>query len=41
MALLQYNIKTASMAQGELTSQNLWSQYIRHFVGITWHNVWS
>ena len=27
--------------QGEMTSQNLWSLYDRHFVGITWHNVWS
>ena len=23
------------------TSQNLWSRYVSHFVGITWHNVWS
>jgi len=23
---------------GELTLQNLWSRYVRHFVGITWHN---
>jgi len=22
-------------------SQNLWPRYDRHFVGITWHNVWS
>jgi len=27
--------------QGEVTSQNLWPRYDRHFVGITWHNVWS
>jgi len=27
--------------QGELTSQNLWSRYLRHFVGITSHNVLS
>ena len=27
--------------QGELTSQNLWSRYDRHFVGITRHNMWS
>ena len=26
---------------GEVTSQNLWSRYDLHFVGITWHNVWS
>ena len=24
-----------------MTSQDLWSRYDRHFVGITWHNVWS
>ena len=23
--------------QGEMTSQHLWSRYVRHFVGITWH----
>ena len=27
--------------QGEVTSQYLWPRYERHFVGITWHNVWS
>ena len=27
--------------QGEMTSQNLWSRYVRHFVGITWHDVLS
>jgi len=26
--------------RGEMTSQNLWSRYVHHFVGITWHNVW-
>jgi len=26
---------------GEVTSQNLWPRYDRHFVGITRHNVWS
>jgi len=26
---------------GEMTSQNLWSRYLRYFVGITWHSVWS
>jgi len=28
---------------GEVTSQNLWPRYDRHFVGrpITWHNVCS
>ena len=27
--------------QGQMTSQNVWSRHSRHFVGITWHNVWS
>ena len=27
--------------QGEATSQNLWSLYDRHVVGITWHDAWS
>ena len=27
--------------QGEMTSPNLWPRYDRHFVGITWHNMWS
>ena len=27
--------------QGEVTSQNLWSQYDHHFVGITRHNASS
>ena len=27
--------------QGEVTSQNLWSRYDRHVVGITWLDVWS
>ena len=26
---------------GEVMSQNLWPRYARHFVGITWHIVWS
>ena len=26
---------------GEVTSQNLWPRYDRHFVAVTWHNVWS
>ena len=25
----------------EVMSQNLLPRYDRHFVGITWHNVWS
>ena len=25
----------------EVTSPKLWLRYDRHFVGITWHNVWS
>jgi len=27
--------------QGEMTSQSLLSRHDRHFVGITWHNMWS
>ena len=27
--------------KGEMTSQNLWSRYVLHFVPIAWHNVWS
>ena len=27
--------------QGEITSPNLWARYDRHFVGVTWQNVWS
>jgi len=26
---------------GEMTSQNLRPRHVRHFVGITWRNVWS
>ena len=26
---------------GQMTSQNLWPRNDRHFVGITWHNVWN
>ena len=26
---------------GEVTSENLWSRYDRHVVGVTWHDVWS
>ena len=33
--------KKTENTHGELTSQNLWSQNERHFVGITWHIVWS
>ena len=35
---LWYN---AANTEGEVTPQNLWPRYDRHFVGITWHNVWS
>jgi len=28
-------------SQGEMTSRNLRSRYVRHFVGITWRNAWS
>jgi len=27
--------------QDEVTSQNLWSRYDRHFVGKTRHNAWN
>jgi len=27
--------------QGDVMSQNLWPRYNRHFLGMTWHNVWS
>jgi len=30
-----------SNVEGEVTSQNLWSRYDRHVVGIAWHDVWS
>ena len=33
--------RESDYAYGEMKSQNLWSHYVRHFVGITWHNVWS
>ena len=39
-----YNVvalRCISTAWGEVTSQNLWSRYDRHFVGITRHNVWN
>jgi len=32
---------TLTYTQGEMTSRYLWSRYDRHFVGITWDNVWS
>jgi len=35
----QYQLSTY-YTQGEMTSRHLWSRFIRHFVGITWHNVW-
>jgi len=35
------NSVKALNTQGEITSQNLRSRYARHFVGITWLNVWS
>jgi len=35
------NQQTHRNTQGEVTSQYLWSRYDRHFVGKTWHNVWS
>jgi len=33
--------KQVYITQGEVTSQNLWSRYDRHVVGIAWHDVWS
>jgi len=30
-----------AVVYGEMTSQKLWSRYVRHFVGITWRNMWS
>jgi len=33
--------KRIELTKRELTSQNLWSRYDRHFVGITWHFAWS
>jgi len=30
-----------SNTQGDVTSQNLWSRYDRHFVGVTRYNVLS
>ena len=32
---------TIRIRQGKMTSQDLRSRYVRHFVGITWRNVWS
>ena len=36
-----YGRRIIRYTQGEVTSQNLWSLYDRHVVGITWHDVWS
>ena len=33
------HIEVGLYTWGEVTSQNLWPRYDRHFVGITWHNV--
>ena len=33
--------RSAYNTQGDVTSQNLWPRYDCHFVGITWHTVWS
>ena len=43
LAVLGYPTHTEDYlyTQGEVTSQDLWSRYDRHFVGITWHNLWS
>jgi len=37
----QHHCFTFVHTDDEMTSQNLWSRYDRHCVGITWHNVWS
>jgi len=37
--LVSYRIHT--ITQGEMASHNLWSRYVRHFLGMTWHNVCS
>jgi len=33
--------RQSGYTQGEMTSRNLLSRYVRHFVGMTWHNAWS
>jgi len=38
---LDFTLIFASYRYGEVTSENLWPRYVRHFVGITWHNVTS
>jgi len=35
------DFRSTEGGQGEMTSRNLWSLYVRHFVGIAWRNVWS
>jgi len=40
-ALLLLLLLLLLYTQGEVTPQNLRSRYDRHFVGITWHIVWS
>ena len=41
MSQLRYCNATARNRWGEATSQDLWPRFVRHFVGITWRNVWS
>jgi len=33
------NRQISPYTRGEVMSQSLWSRYVRHFVGITWHDV--
>jgi len=35
MMMMMMMITALSYTQGEMTSQKLWSRYVRHFVGIT------
>ena len=39
--LPEWSLLLVFYTYGEATSQNLWSQYDRHFVGITRHNALS
>jgi len=38
---IRYDTRCCTYMYGEVTSQSLWSRHDRHFVGITWHNMWS
>ena len=39
--MANYSDYYATYTWREVTPQTMWSRYDRHFVGITWHNVWS